>query len=170
MECDWDIIVNIPTNTWKTTVKAKAEEMNRKKLREDLFTKSRGEDKQKSKTKSILDQIDDPSFTRKPTEFLNQSVLVGRAIFMGRYGMLECAANFENKYGGKQCRTCNVIDNESHRINSCKVYESTNLCNSPEIMNFDFIYSNETAKCMKVVEKILMMWDLVNRKNAMRDA
>ena len=143
--------------------------MNRKKLRDDLFTKSRGEDKQKSKTRTILDHIDNPSFSRKPMEFLNHSVLVGRAIIMGRYGMLECAANFENKYGGKQCRTCNVIDNESHRINSCKVYESINLCNSSESVDFEFIYSNETAKCMKVVERILMMWDLVNGKNVMRD-
>ena len=87
---------------------------------------------------------------------------------MGRYGMLECAANFENKYGGKKCRTCNVIDNESHRINSCKVYESINLCNSSESIDFNCIYSNETVKCMKVVERILMTWDLVNGKNVMR--
>ena len=144
--------------------------MNRNKLREDLFTRSRGEDKQKTKTKSILDQINDPSFTRQPTEFLNQCVLVGRAVIMGRYGMLDCAANFEKKYGGKQCKACDVTDSESHRINSCKVYESINLYDTSESIDFDLIYSKETVNCMKVVEKIITMWDLVNGKNAMRDA
>ena len=31
LERDWDIIANIPSGIWKTTVKNKAEEINRKK-------------------------------------------------------------------------------------------------------------------------------------------
>ena len=40
-----------------------------------------------------------------------------RALIMGRYGMLDCKANFSMGYGGKMCNECDVEDNENHRLN-----------------------------------------------------
>jgi hypothetical protein len=40
-----------------------------------------------------------------------------RAIIRGRYMMLDCANDFENKYGSKKCDLCRVINDEIHRIN-----------------------------------------------------
>ena len=87
---------------------------------------------------------------------------------MGRYGMLQCAANFEKSYGGKNCRECSVIDDENHRINECKVWEHINLYNVNEKLDFDLIYSENTVHCIKIVERILIMWDLGNGRNTMR--
>ena len=169
LETNWEDIANIPANIWKDTVKAKAEEQNREKLKEELFSKRRGQDKQKTKTLSLLEQIDDPSYERKPLKLMDKNVLIARALIMGKFGMLRCAANFQNGYGNKECKECKVLDNENHRINSCKVYQHINLYNSPENVDFNMIHSKENSECMKVVEKILMMWDLANGKNVMRD-
>ena len=70
--------------------------------------------------------------------------------------------------GGKNCRECNVIDNENHRINECKVWEHINLYNVNEKLDFDLIYSENTVHCIKIVERILIMWDLGNGRNTMR--
>ena len=169
LESDWDKISKIPVNQWKTDAKEAAEKKNREKLKEELFTKSRGQVKEKTKTKSLLKIIDDSSYIRRPIEHMDKDVLVARALIMGRFGMLQCGANFEMSYGGKECKECKVTDDECHRINSCKKFESVNLCKSAEKLNYDLIYSDEISECMKVVERILMMWDLVNGKNVMRD-
>ena len=118
---------------------------------------------------SILEQINDPSFVRKPLEFMDKNLLIARALIMGRYGMLQCGANFQKGYGNKECKECKVKDDESHRINSCKVYSNINLYNTSENVDFNLIYSNDMVECMKIVEKILIMWDLANGKNTMRD-
>ena len=86
---------------------------------------------------------------------------------MGRYGMLQCGANFERSYGGKKCKECGVVDDENHRMNYCSKYETINLYNCTGKLNFELIYSED--KCMQVVERVLMMWDLANGKNAMRE-
>ena len=88
---------------------------------------------------------------------------------MGRFGMLQCAANFEKSYGGKTCRECKILDDEAHRINDCKLWEGCNLYRSDEKLNFDLIYSEKPKESLKVVERILLMWDLGNGKNTMRN-
>ena len=81
--------------------------------------------------------------------------------------MLQCGANFERSYGGKKCKECGVVDDENHRMNYCSKYETINLYNCTGKLNFELIYSED--KCMQVVERVLMMWDLANGKNAMRE-
>ena len=88
---------------------------------------------------------------------------------MGRYGMLHCAANFKGQYGDKICRTCNVEDNENHRINYCTVWSGINLSNKSEKIDFELIHSGDEKESIKVVKKIIEMWDLGNNKNTMRN-
>ena len=88
---------------------------------------------------------------------------------MGRFGMLHCPANFNKGFGGKNCRTCNVVDNESHRINHCPEWSSINLLNKPECLDYQLIHSEKEEESMKVVGHIIAMWDLGNNKNCMRD-
>ena len=82
--------------------------------------------------------------------------------------MLQCANNFSCGYGKKICTECNALDNEEHRINDCRKYDDTNLCNSANKKTYDDIYSEDEAKCFAVVDRILSMWDLENGKNNMR--
>ena len=94
--------------------------------------------------------------------------LITRAYIMGRYGMLQCAANYSMGYATKLCKECGVTDDEEHRINHCKLWIDTNLSTSCEKLNFDDIYSDDRVKSLKVVERVLLMWDLGNGKNIMR--
>ena len=48
------------------------------------------------------------------------------------------------------------------------VWEKTNLCNDVEKIDYTLIYSEDVSKYLRVVERILLMWDLGNGKNAMR--
>ena len=96
------------------------------------------------------------------------SVLVTRALIMGRYGMLKCRANFSSGYGNKSCPKSNKIDDERHRINYCPVYQEINLYDCENKLDFDLIYSDDLNEILKVVEVILKLWDLGFGKNSMR--
>ena len=125
--------------------------------------------RQKTKTRTIIEEIDATDYERKPIDISNYgSVLTTRALIMGRYGMLNCGANFAKGYGGKCCNNCGTLDDESHRINDCIIYRGTNLYDSGEKLDFGHIYSNNMQQIMKVVEMILKMWDLGCGKNVMR--
>ena len=87
---------------------------------------------------------------------------------MGRYGMLQCASNFSNGYGGKNCNRCKVEDNESHRINECPVWSNINLADSGESIDFNLIYSDNETESMNVIRHIISVWDLGSGKNCMR--
>ena len=87
---------------------------------------------------------------------------------MGRYGMLQCAANFSDGYGGKDCRKCWVEDNEQHRMNQCPEWRDINMLNQDKPVDFNEIYSEEKENVTKVVDMIISMWDLGNSKNCMR--
>ena len=81
---------------------------------------------------------------------------------MGRFGMLQCAANFSTGNGGKDCKTCKALDDECHRINFCPLWKETNLSDSIEKIDFTAINSNDLSQIMSVVKVILNMWDLGN--------
>ena len=140
-------------------------------MEEQCETKKRGETKKKTKTRFINDIIRDPAYERKPDKFIveKQSIVLVRALIMGRYGMLQCANNFANNYSGKMCRECGVTDDEQHRINDCLKWEGINLRSSVNKVTYDDLYSLDIDKIMKIVEVIMSMWDLANGKNQMRE-
>ena len=167
LELDWVTIQQKPFPIWKREVMMAAEKQNKQKLIDECETKSRGETKQKTKTKFVASMLDKTEFCRKTDAFIDKhpSILFTRALIMGRYGMLACANNFSNGYGTKNCNTCNVLDNESHRINDCKRWERLNRYNCEEKIAFEDIYSDNDEKCLTVVKAILSLWDLNNGKN-----
>ena len=81
--------------------------------------------------------------------------------------MLQCAANFSDGHGGKQCDTCGVEDNENHRINMCPKWKSTEQSNEDEV-NYEQVFSENEEESMKVIKRIIHMWDLGNGRNCMR--
>ena len=117
-----------------------------------------------------MEMINKADFKRKPDPFIDQhqSVLHTRALIMGQYGMLQCANNFSCGFGTKTCTVCKVIDDEEHRINDCVKYQDVNLFHSTDKIKYGDIYSNDTAECFAVVERIISMWDLENGRNKMR--
>ena len=155
---------------WKREVALAAEKRNIVKLREECETLCRGEAKKKKKTRFVLENLDLPDYKRKPDSFImhHNYILHSRALIMGRYGMLKCASNFRNGFGTDKCDKCNVVDDESHRINHCKKWQNINRFEDSEKIIFTDIFSNDTEKCLAVVQVILSVWDLGNGKNEMR--
>ena len=62
---------------------------------------------------------------------------------------------------------CGKIDNEQHRINSCKKWELINFRNKAERIEFSDIFTGDD-RCHRVIEVILMMWDLEHGRNEMQ--
>ena len=170
LEQDWGAIQQKPVMEWKREVALAAEKRNIVKLREECETLCRGEATKKKKTRFVLENLDLPDYKRKPDSFImhHNYILHSRALIMGRYGMLKCASNFRNGFGTDKCDKCNVVDDESHRINHCKKWQNINRFEDSEKIIFTDIFSNDTKKCFAVVQVILSVWDLGNGKNEMR--
>ena len=169
LETDWSKIAQKSKSEWKCEVENKAEEANKNKLIEECHSNEHGNRKLKTKTKTILEEIEKPEYKRKPAEILNNlTVLETRAFIMGKYGMLNCGANYAMRSGGKSCGKCEKIDDENHRINDCELYRDINLCDSDEKFEFNDIFSEDGELIECVIEKILAMWDLGYGNNTMR--
>ena len=81
-----------------------------------------------TKTRFIRQLLQNESYIRKPmNNVLNRSKIGARAIIMGMSGMLDCANNFHFRYKRKTCKQCGEIDDESHRINYCVNFKTTDL-------------------------------------------
>ena len=169
LESNWELIRTKSANEWKRRVYEAAERKNKQKILEECYKKVRGESSIKTKTKSLIAILEDEDFTRKPQPFITKSnKLIARAYIMGRYGMLQCAANFSNGYGGKNCKRCQVIDDEQHRINHCPEWKNINLVDTNECIDFSLIYDDDDDISMRVVKQVIAMWDLGNNVNCMR--
>ena len=169
LETDLEKIKRKATNEWKREVSDAAEKKNREQILEECYIRSRTENKAKTKTKTLIPLLENEDYRRKPQMFMNRNnKLIARAYLMGRFGMLQCAANFSMGYGGKNCRQCGVLDDEQHRINDCEVWKDINLFTSNEKIDFQLLYSDDEQESMIIVGRILEMWDLVNGKNCMR--
>ena len=143
--------------------------MNRKKLRDDCHVKERNQLRHKTKTKTIIDIVDNPRYIRKPLPIMDKlSALEMRAVIMGRYGMLCCGANFAMGYGSKNCAQCLKLDDVDHRINYCPKYTETNLSGNEDKMEIEMLYSDDIEKVRPVITQILSMWDLEHGRNIMR--
>ena len=169
LELDWDVIKMKSRNAWKKEVEQAAERLNKSAIKSNCIARKRGEETIKTKTKTIVPFLDDQNYSRKPQSFVMQNnKLIARAYIMGRYGMLQCAANFSCGYKGKNCSECGVVDDEDHRINYCTLWKERNLSESDDKLDYSLIYSENLHESIKVVEVILNLWDLGNGKNSMR--
>ena len=77
-----------------------AEKINKEKILEECHKKERGEHRIRTKTKTLVPLLENEEYVLKPQSFMHKNnKLIARAYIMGRYGMLQCAANFSNGYG-----------------------------------------------------------------------
>ena len=169
LEADWDKIKEKTKNEWKRQVETAADKINRERMLKECHKKERGEEVIKTKTKRLVQKLQDDAYSRQPFMNKNNKPIV-RAYIMGRHGMLQCAANFSNGYGGKMCGKCGVEDNENHRINFCTEWSGINLSDNDDKIDYELIFSDNETESMKVVEKIIDIWDLGNGKNCMRSS
>ena len=169
LELEWCSIKEKTLNQWKVEVNQAAEKINKEKLKAACHSKERGKIRQKTKTRTIIEKIDNPDYTRKPLAIINNlSALETRAMLMGRYGMLDCKANYSMGYGGKECGQCMVVDDVDHRVNWCGNYKHSNLCESQTKIDMEMLYCDDIEKIRPIIVRILSMWDLEHGKNSMK--
>ena len=98
-----------------------------------------------------MDLINSLDYHRSPSaELLRCNRQETKSILIARFGMLECGRNFKGTQNAI-CNKCNVSDDESHRLNDCIKYKSTNFCNNTNKSNFHHIFSNDVQVLRETV-------------------
>lgn len=72
--------------------------------------------------------------------------------------MLECGKNFKGTMK-PVCDTCEVVDNEYHRLNDCPKWSSTNLYNETEKIDFNMVYSSEVETIRSIITNVKHVWN-----------
>ena len=124
----------------------------------DLHKTEDGKTTSKTKTASIIDQLNDPMYRRGPiSEVLKLNKQETRTLIMARYGMLRCGRNFGGSIG-KNCDSCSVLDDEEHRLNTCPKWTRNDDKNRGNV-DFTEIYSNNPDSLRKTIKIIESVWN-----------
>ena len=157
---DLNEIKAMPFNTWKGLVTTAIEKQHKNRLKEDCHKTVNGQSTPKTKTATILPQLDTTSYERKPRdEILLCTKNQCKIIIIARYKMLECGINYKGTLT-TQCTTCDTTDNEEHRLNSCIRYENVNFYHSEDEIPFDTIYSTNIDQLKEIISRISQVWNV----------
>ena len=160
LENNFDVIKNIPSAIWKSQVTQVTEEKHRKGLIERCYKQENGVKSIKTKTASILPELEKNDYKRKPTkEILSLNKQECKTLILARYGMLECGKNFRGTLAVK-CITCNEIDNEEHRLNKCSKFIDINHIDKNEKIMFETVYSTNVESLRTVIRRIETVWNV----------
>ena len=160
MESEFEVLRNIPSAIWKSQVTVATEQKHRKEMIDRCHKQVNGVKTVKAKTASILPELEKNDYKRKPTqEILSLNKLECKTLIIARYGMLECGKNFRGTLAEK-CITCDVTDNEEHRLNKCTKYSDINHIDNIEIIPFDTIYSTNVESLHKIIYRIGTVWNV----------
>ena len=66
------------------------------------------------------------------------------------------------------CRNCNVLDNEMHRMNDCTNFNHINLAHNPVKCTFSDIYSDNELTLDKVITNIERVWEFRHANGKVR--
>ena len=67
----------------------------------------------------------------------------------------------------RECHSCGVADDESHRLNICSKWEGKNLVGKDEKANFQDVYSDNIQTLRKIVPHIQTLWNVKNAHGTM---
>jgi len=164
---DFETIKSFTPDSWKDTVTLAIEEMNIARLRFNLNKNENGILIPKTKTKTIINKLSSPNYTRKPeSEIMQTTKNTTKTCIIARYGMLECGINYKGTLK-PTCETCNTSDNEEHRMNDCIKWKCTDT-NGNEKVTFNDIYNNDINIVRSIITKIETVWNTKNAHGTMR--
>ena len=126
-----------------------------------------GETRTKRKTAFIMQKLEEKDYKRQimdPISKLNKSE--AKTIIMARFGMLECGFNFKGTLP-VLCPLCNQTDDENHRLNVCKRWETSNLFSNQQKSDFGDVYSSDINTLRDIMNKITRVWNVVTGKGGM---
>ena len=160
LEPNWDAIETQTKNQWKKTVEEAVNKMNRKKIIKNCTTESNDGTKINTKTKFTHQQLtNSTSHERQPVmEVLSGNKQRAKTLVLARHVMLECGNNYKGTMP-QICRSCGIIDNESHRLNDCSLYKDNNRAHDPAKSNFEHIFSDDTETLNNIINELERVWE-----------
>ena len=124
---------------WRRHVIAAIKVKNKSRIKDDLYKVENGESIPKTKTKTIIDRLSDPNYSRQPEQvILHMTKQDTKTLIMARYGMLDCGMNFKGTMSAT-CNQCSLPDNEQHRMNVCPKWDSLRVTEFNNETEFDDI-------------------------------
>ena len=157
---DYTEIKNLHPMEWKGKSRQAVEKMNLERLKQECHKTVNGIHTEKTKTKSIIAQLNDPNYKREPRpEITNATKQETKTITTTRYGMLECGKNYRGSLK-ELCNECNIYDDENHRLNHCSKWKDTNLYNNDEKVDINLMYSNDINVLRQIISKIEGVWNI----------
>ena len=152
---------------WKRQVKRAIEKRNLERLKEECHKEVDGIQTEKTKTKTIVNHLNDPYYTRKiQTEILNATKQETKSTIIARYKMLKCGNNFKGALS-QLCNQCNCIDDENHRLNYCVKWRNVNLYNSVDKVDMDVLYNGNMNELRPIISNIEKVWNVKNAHGTM---
>ena len=119
---DFDVIKDHSLPLWTSRINTALEIKHKERLLEMCNKTENGESTIKTKTASMIDKLDD-KYKRQPCkEIMRMTKLEAKTVITARYGMLECGKNHKGTLS-LMCTTCNIIDDENHRLNVCPKWQ-----------------------------------------------
>ena len=99
---------------------------------------------------------------------MKMTKLEAKTVITARFGMLECGKNHKGTLSLK-CSTCDIIDDENHRLNDCPNWQHRNLHNSNEDERIDFnkIFSNDMCILREIIPVIQNLWNVKSAHGTM---
>ena len=105
-------ILNYSPREWKKQITKCIEIQHYERLQEDCYTQEGEQKRPKTKTASIVEQLNGENYVRAPmAELLHCNKHETKTLMIARYRMLECGKNFRGSINGT-CNICNEIDDE----------------------------------------------------------
>ena len=110
----------------------------------------------------MIDELDD-NYKRQPRkEIMRMTKLEAKTVITARCGMLECGKNHKGTLS-LMCTTCNIIDDENHRLNVCPKWQHKRM----QCENFDKIFSNDICTLREIIPAIQNLWNVKSAHGTM---
>ena len=155
---DLQTVKSIPYNLWRDQAKKATEKQHLEQLQQECTKTKDNITTTKTKTKTIYDHITQGYERRPRPEIMKATKSETKTIILARYGMLECGQNFSGTLD-KQCKHCKCHDDESHRLNHCPKWRTSNLYDHQEKVDFNDIYSPDINVLRILIAHIQRIWN-----------
>ena len=163
-----DEIRSMTRRQWTKLVNDKVEVKNTQRLLSECHKVVDGVEVPKSKTAHIIDELKKDTYRRKTQEEIMRGTKnEAKMLIIARFHMLECGRNFKGSMHEK-CRTCDVTDDENHRINYCAKFSQVNNCNKQEKADYNDIFSHDALTIRNIASVIDRIWNVKTAHGTMR--
>ena len=154
---------------WKRKVNEAIEIANKERLSNDLHKSENGAVIPKTKTARIVEAVKDPAFKCIPQTIVKSLTKhETKTLVISRFHMLECGINYKGNRPDR-CVSCDVIDDENHRLNDCTLYRDINRCDSDVKFDFNDVYSEDLSVLRHIFDEITNVWNLRNANGTMNN-